>query len=168
MISLGSRRQAQWHQHHLQGRATGLLRPRDQMEKWALPGHSQLRTAVAADAQWPGCGQNCHFPSSGHTSNTGPTRERGAPLPTHTCGPCQPLRASPSPTQVSATPREGVTPHWMSISAQPLSPRGASSSPMSLTQSDPTQTPQRPENEAGIGICGHGELEVTGTSCWCH
>lgn len=109
--------EAQWHQHH-QGRATGLKRPNGQCQ--AI---SQHRTAVAAAPQWPGRSQNCHRPRSGHTSNLGPTRERGAPMPTHTRGPCQALRASPSPAQVSTTLR-GVTPHRRSISTQPLSPGG--------------------------------------------
>ena len=99
--------EAQWHQHH-QGRATGLLRPRDQMGSARPFLNTGLLWLLAPSG--PNVVRTATFPSSGHTSNLGPTGERGAPMPTHTLGPCQALQASPSPAQVSTTLKRGDSP----------------------------------------------------------
>lgn len=87
-------------------------------------------------------------------------------MPTHTRGPCQAPRASPSPAQVSASLRGADSPPEECQCT--ASPQGASSSPTSLTQADPTQTephvaqtPQSPElgTRRALGFMAVGSQE---------
>lgn len=118
MIFFLDQGEAQWHQHH-QGRATGLLRPRDQMGSARPFLNTGLLWLLAPSG--PNVVRTATFPSSGHTSNLDRPEKEVLPCPLTPSVPARHCRPLPPPPR-SLPHSRGVTPHRRSVSTQPLSP----------------------------------------------